>query len=99
MIPKTFIDSLIKKANIDDVISEYVELVPNGAQLRGPCPFCMSNKPIFNVSIDKQIFKCFNCGTGGNVIKFIGDIEKKSFPQAVQFLATKLNLEIPKSEE
>lgn len=99
MIPKIFIDELLHKVDIELIVSSCVELVPNGAQLRGICPFCQSNKPMFTLSVNKQIYKCFKCGRGGNAIKFIVDIEKKTFPEAIYFLATKLDMEVPKSED
>lgn len=99
MIPKVFIDELIRKANIEQIVSSYVELVPIGAQRRGACPFCHSNNSTFNVTIDKNIFKCFRCGEGGNVIDFIKLIEKISFPEAVHLLAKKLDLEVPQTAD
>lgn len=93
MIPKEFVESIIKKTNINDLISEFVDLTPKGAQLTGVCPFCHSNS--LTVSTDKNIWKCFKCNKGGDAAKFITELRKMSFPEAVRYLAKRLDLEIP----
>ncbi len=97
MIPQEFIGGLLQKADIGTIITERVEIVPIGAQLRGRYPFCNSNQ-VFNVSVDKQIYKCFKCNRGGNFIKFIQEIERTSFPNAIRALAAKLDLQMPTGE-
>jgi DNA primase len=94
MIPKSFTDNLLKKIRLEDLVSEYAELVPIGQQYRGACPF-HDDKNSFNVSADKQIWKCFKCNRGGNAISFIMEIQKKSFPLAARFLCERLKIEMP----
>jgi len=97
MIPKQLVESIIKRTDIAELISEFVDLTPNGAQLKGVCPFCHSSS--FTVAPDKQIWKCFKCNKGGDAIKFIVELQKVNFPEAVRFLANRLNIEIPQEEE
>lgn len=96
MIPKAFIEEITKKTEIESVVKDYVDLNPVGAQFKGVCPFCHSST--FTVSNDKQIYKCFKCGKGGGVISFVQEIEKKTFPAAIEFLALRLNLPLPENE-
>lgn len=95
MIPKNFVQEVTRKSAIESIVSEYVDLTPMGAQSNGICPFCKNSG--FSVSTDKQIYKCFKCGKGGGAISFVQEIEKKSFPVAISFLADKLGLEVPQS--
>ncbi|WP_131537878.1 DUF6671 family protein [Pedobacter nototheniae] len=95
MIPKNFVEEVTRKTSIESIVEDYIDLTPIGTQVKGICPFCKN--PGFSVSKDKQIYKCFKCGKGGGVISFIQEIEKKSFPAAVQFLADKLGLNDPQS--
>ncbi|WP_416354179.1 DNA primase [Agrilactobacillus fermenti] len=82
-IPETVIEDIRSQVNIVDVISQYVQLKKSGKNLFGLCPFHEEKTPSFSVAEDKQIFHCFSCGRGGNVFKFIMDIENLSFPEAV----------------
>jgi DNA primase len=95
MIPKAFTDSVLQKTDIVELIGRYVDLSEKGQSLVGLCPFDGGDKPTFTVSPDKQIWKCFKCGKGGNAIRFVIEKEKVLFPAAVAFLARKLNLEVP----
>lgn len=95
MIPKKFVEEITSKTNIVGLVADYIDLTEVGAQLKGVCPFCKSNA--FTVSSDKQIYKCFRCSKGGGVISFVQEIEKKTFP-AVEFLAGKLNLAVPETD-
>jgi DNA primase len=87
MIPKEFINSLLAKTGIAELATEFTELTPSGSQLRGYCPFRNYKKPLFNVSIDKQIYKCFSCNLGGNATSFIMAIKQLPYPKAIRFLA------------
>ena len=98
MIPKEFVNSLLAKTDIAELVSEFIELTPIGSQLRGYCPFCSSNKPLFNVSIDKQIYKYFGCNQGGNALSFVIEIKKLVYPKAVRFLAERLQIEMPSED-
>ncbi len=73
--------------NITDVVGQYVQLKKSGRNLFGLCPFHEERTPSFSVTEDKQIFHCFSCGRGGNVFKFIMEIESLSFPEAVTRVA------------
>ncbi len=94
-IPDTFVDELVERSDIVDVVSQYVQLTKKGGNLFGLCPFHNEKTPSFSVSPDKQIYHCFGCGKGGNVIGFIMGIENLSFPDAVRFLAEKNGMTVP----
>jgi DNA primase len=90
----------IKTANdIQDVISEYVTLKRTGTSYKGLCPFHKEKTPSFSVSADKQIFHCFGCGMGGDVIRFISLIENVDFKEAVEILADRSKIELPNDTE
>ena len=81
----------VQQANdIVDVISEHVSLKKKGREMVGLCPFHDDHKPSMNVSPTKQIYKCFACGAGGDVFKFIQMRENLTFPQAIQRLADQI---------
>jgi DNA primase len=98
-IPQEFIDEVTSKTNIVDVISKYVQLKKSGKNLFGLCPFHEERTPSFSVAEDKQIFHCFSCGRGGNVFKFIMEMENKSFPEAVIEVAQMGNIPVPDQYE
>ncbi len=86
----------IKNSNdIVDVISQYVNLKRSGRNFFGLCPFHKEKSPSFSVSLDKQIFHCFGCGAGGNVIHFISKIENADFKEAIGILANRAGIELP----
>jgi len=95
--------SRIQQANdIVDVVGEHVALKRKGREMLGLCPFHDDHRPSFNVNPGKQIFKCFACGAGGNVIQFIQMRENLSFPQALQRLAERAGIKIdtrPKTQD
>jgi len=94
--PERFLEELIARNEISDVVNGYVKLTKrSGSNLFGLCPFHSEKTPSFSVSPDKQIYHCFGCGKGGGVISFIMEIENLSFPDAVHFLARRVNMEIP----
>ncbi|MCK4886461.1 MAG: DNA primase [Planctomycetes bacterium] len=87
--------SQVQQANdIVDVVSEHVNLVKKGRELVGVCPFHSDHRPSMYVSPVKQIFKCFACGAGGDVFKFIQMRENLTFPQAVERLAEKVGIKL-----
>lgn len=94
-IPDAFLDELVERSDIVDVVSQYVQLTKKGGNLFGLCPFHNEKTPSFSVSPDKQIYHCFGCGKGGGVISFIMAIENLSFPDAVRFLAEKNGMTVP----
>ena len=97
--PETFLTELTERNNIVEVVSSYVRLSKkSGSNLFGLCPFHSEKTPSFSVSPDKQIYHCFGCGKGGGVINFIMEIENLSFPEAVEFLARRVNMPVPEQE-
>lgn len=82
-IPEDVIETVRTATNIADVVGQYVQLKKSGKNLFGLCPFHEERTPSFSVSEDKQIFHCFSCGRGGNVFKFLMELEHVSFPEAV----------------
>ncbi len=91
-----FLDELIARNDIADVVSGYVKLSKrSGSNMFGLCPFHSEKTPSFSVSPERQIYHCFGCGKGGGVINFIMEIENLSFPDAVAFLARRVNMELP----
>ncbi len=92
------IDEIKNNNDIVDVISQYVHLKRSGRNYFGLCPFHNEKSPSFAVSPDKQIFHCFGCGVGGNVIHFISKIEGINFRESVELLAERANIVLPKLE-
>lgn len=96
--PREFLDELISRSDIVDVVSSYVDLTKKGGNYFGLCPFHNEKTGSFSVSPDKQIYHCFGCKHGGGVISFIMEIENLSFPDAVRFLAKRANLDVPEDD-
>ena len=95
---RQFLDELIARNDIVDVVSNYVSLQPRGGSLWGCCPFHSEKTPSFHVLPDKQLCYCFGCRKGGGVINFIMEEENLSFPDAVRFLARRANMPVPEEE-
>lgn len=89
------IEEIISANDIVDVISQYVTLKRSGRNFFGLCPFHREKSPSFSVSPDKQIFHCFGCGVGGNVIHFISKIENLDFKETLEFLADRAGILLP----
>lgn len=89
------IEEITNRNDIVDVVSQYVTLKRSGRNFLGLCPFHKEKTPSFSVSPDKQIFHCFGCGVGGNVVHFISKIENISFRESLELLAEKSGLELP----
>ena len=98
-IPEQFIDDLVARSDIADVVSSYVHLTRKGNNLWGLCPFHNEKTPSFSVSPDKQIYHCFGCGKGGGVISFVMEMENLPFVDAVKLLAKREGLEVPETGE
>ncbi len=95
MFPDSFIDELVSRCDIVDIVSRYVALKKSGTNFFGLCPFHSEKTPSFSVSPDKQIYHCFGCSKGGGVLSFIMNIENLDFVDAVRFLAKIANMEVP----
>ena len=89
------IEEIRTSNDIVDVISQYVILKRSGRNFFGLCPFHKEKSPSFSVSPDKQIFHCFGCGVGGNVIHFVSKIENLDFKDTIEMLANRANIELP----
>ena len=98
-IDRAFIDDLLSRIDIVDVIGEVVKLKKAGANHKGLCPFHSEKTPSFNVSSAKQFYHCFGCGASGDAIKFLREHEGLSFVDAVEKLASMANMEVPKNNK
>ena len=92
------IDEIRNSNDIVDIISQYVILKRSGRNFFGLCPFHREKTPSFSVSPDKQIFHCFGCGAGGNVIHFISKIENVDFKESLEILADRVGIKLPTLE-
>ena len=86
------IDEVLNRSDIVDIASGYVTLKRNGSDFVGLCPFHREKTPSFHISSDKQLFYCFGCGTGGNIIDFIMKIENLDFVDTIKFLAERAGI-------
>ncbi len=96
--PEEIVEEVRSRNNIVDVISGYVSLKKRGSNYFGLCPFHNEKSPSFSVTPDKQMYYCFGCGAGGNVITFVMEYENYSFVEALQYLADRAGMELPKEE-
>ena len=99
LFPASFIDDLKSHASIVQIVQERVPLRRAGVAWKGLCPFHGEKTPSFNVNEERRTFKCFGCGVGGDVIKFIELYDKITFPEAVRQLAGRVGLTVPEAEE
>ncbi|HWK53173.1 MAG TPA: DNA primase [Hyphomicrobiales bacterium] len=97
-IPQRFIDDLLSRVDIVDVVDARVKLRKTGKNYAGLCPFHQEKSPSFTVQPEKQFYYCFGCGAGGNAIGFVMDYENLDFPAAVELLAQDAGLEVPREE-
>ncbi|HYM43735.1 MAG TPA: DNA primase [Steroidobacteraceae bacterium] len=95
-IPQHFIDELIARADIVEIIGSRVQLKKAGREYKACCPFHDEKTPSFWVSPDKQFYHCFGCGKHGTALGFLMDYDHLAFPEAVEELATRLGLEVPR---
>ncbi len=95
LIPQTFIDELIARADIVEVIGSRVPLKKAGREFKACCPFHNEKSASFWVSPEKQFYHCFGCGAHGTVLRFLMEHDHMPFPEAVEELATRLGLDVP----
>ncbi|MDN7245788.1 DNA primase [Planococcus shenhongbingii] len=93
-VPEEVIEQIRSTADIVDIVGEYVQLTKRGRNWFGLCPFHGESTPSFSVTSDKQIFHCFGCGAGGNVITFLMDIENITFQDALARLGSRTGIEV-----
>ena len=98
LIPQAFIDDLLNRTDIVEVIDKRVTLKKAGKNHTACCPFHQEKTPSFSVQPDRQFYYCFGCGAGGNVIGFVMNFDQLDFPLAVETLAREAGLEVPKEE-
>ncbi|RRJ83359.1 DNA primase [Aestuariirhabdus litorea] len=96
LIPQPFIDDLLARTDIVDVVSARLKLKKSGKNHSALCPFHQEKSPSFSVNADKQFYYCFGCGAAGNAIGFVMEFDRLDFPEAVEELANKLGLEVPR---
>lgn len=98
-LPDSFLDELVARSDIVEIVRRYVPLKKQGSNYFGLCPFHNEKSPSFSVSPDKQIFHCFGCGEGGGVIQFVMKIENLPFIEAVRLLADAAGMQMPSERE
>ncbi|PJD92920.1 MAG: DNA primase [Legionella sp.] len=98
LIPRHFIDELLVRIDLVDLIDSYVPLKKRGLNHLACCPFHQEKTPSFNVIPTKQFYHCFGCGASGNAISFIMNYLNQPFPQAIETLATKAGMQIPREQ-
>lgn len=98
LIPQSFIDDLLNRTDIVDVVSSRIQLKKTGKNYSACCPFHKEKTPSFTVSPDKQFYYCFGCGAGGNALGFVMDHDQLEFPQAIEDLAKRAGMEVPREE-
>ncbi|HEY7803313.1 MAG TPA: DNA primase [Orrella sp.] len=98
MIPDTFVQELLSRVDVVDVVGRYVQLRKGGANLLGLCPFHQEKSPSFTVSPTKQFYHCFGCGQHGSAITFLMQHTGASFPEAVRSLAATVGMQVPETQ-
>ncbi|WP_236450904.1 DNA primase [Stutzerimonas stutzeri] len=98
LIPQSFIDDLLNRSDIVEVVGSRIQLKKTGKNYSALCPFHKEKTPSFSVSPDKQFYYCFGCGAGGNALGFVMDHDQLDFPQAVEELAKRADMEVPRED-
>src|SRR5258707_7292159 len=96
MIPNDFVQTLLARVDIVDVVDRYVPLKKAGANYVACCPFHSEKPPSFTVSPTKQFYHCFGCGAHGTAVRFLMEYSGKTFPDAVEELARDAGLAVPR---
>ncbi len=99
LIPQSFIDELLDRVDLVEVVDHRVKLKKTGKNYSACCPFHDEKTPSFTVSPDKQFYYCFGCGASGNAVGFLMDYERQGFPEAVEQLAHHVGLDVPREEQ
>jgi len=95
LIPEETLERIRDAADIVDVVSEHVQLGKKGRNFFGLCPFHDEKSPSFSVNPDRQIYHCFGCGVGGNVFRFIQEVDRVTFVEAVKYLSERTGISLP----
>ena len=97
-IPQDFIDDLVARADIVEVVGRRVELKKAGREYKACCPFHDEKTPSFTVSPTKGFYHCFGCGAHGTAVGFLMEYEHLDFPDAIEALASMMGVEVPRDE-
>ena len=97
--PPSFIDELLARNPIEDVVGQVVNLKRSGSNMFGLCPFHGEKTASFSVAPEKGIYYCFGCHKGGGAINFVMELEGLSYPDAVRKLAARSGMEVPEDEQ
>ena len=97
--PTAWMDELYSRADIVQIVSSYVPLKKNGSRYWGLCPFHHEKTPSFSVNAEQNLYYCFGCKAGGNVVQFVQEMERLSFREAVEYIARQLHMPIPETQE
>lgn len=97
-VPSAFLDELVARSDIVDVVSDYVSLTPKGGSFWGLCPFHGEKTASFHVLQDRQLYHCFGCGKGGGVLSFVMEVENLPFLDAARLLAKRAGMEFPEQD-
>jgi DNA primase len=98
-IPQSFIQELLSRVDVVDIVGKYVQLKKGGANFMGLCPFHGEKSPSFSVSPTKQFFHCFGCGKNGNAIGFLMEHAGMTFIEAVKDLAQQTGMQVPEEQQ
>ena len=98
LIPQSFIDDLLNRTDIVEVVGSRIQLKKTGKNYSACCPFHKEKTPSFTVSPDKQFYYCFGCGAGGNALGFVMDHDQTEFPEAVEELAKRAGMDVPRED-
>ncbi len=98
LVPQAFIDELLARTDIVELIDKRVPLKRTGSNHKACCPFHQEKTPSFTVNANKQFYYCFGCGAAGNAVGFLMDYDNYTFPEAIEYLAQAQGMEIPKEE-
>lgn len=97
--PAAWMDELYSRVDIVQIVSAYTPLKKNGSRYWGLCPFHHEKTPSFSVNAEQNLYYCFGCKAGGNVIQFVQEMERLTFPEAVEHLARQLHMPVPEMQE
>ena len=97
--PAAWLDELYARADIVQIVSAYVPLKKNGSRYWGLCPFHHEKTPSFSVNAEQNLYYCFGCKAGGNVVQFVQEMERLTYPEAVEYLARQMHIPVPALQE
>ena len=97
--PAAWLDELYARADIVQIVSAYVPLKKNGSRYWGLCPFHHEKTPSFSVNAEQNLYYCFGCKAGGNVVQFVQVMERLTYPEAVEHIARQMHIPVPAMQE